>query len=134
MHKLKRVLTSIIVATLVVLIASGTTSEIVKATTVTHSYSVIVGSPKTFGYQNPNVNSSISCNITAQPTSSNSHKVLVSVYDNPNCDGTPLATKNFVGGDPGGIMNITIPAGTKYYFKVSTTQNATVSGTLKIVH
>lgn len=49
--------------------------------------------------------------------------------------GLNLETYNFVGGDPGEIMHVTIPKGKTYYFKVSTTtENVTVSGYLKIVH
>lgn len=119
----------------VIFAATGFAGNTVKATTKSFSYSVKKGSPDYFSYKNPNSSNSVTCNITGRPTSGTAHKVLVSVYSNSNYDGTPLATQNFVGGDPGTIMHVTIPAGKTYYFKVSTTTaGVTVSGTLKIVH
>lgn len=120
---------------LVMVFVTGITQSKALATTVRYQYIVTKGSPEYIPYKNPNSNNAIACNITAQPTSGDSHKVKVSVYNNSNYDGTPLDTHNFIGAVPGEIMHVTIPAGKTYYFKVSTTtENVTVSGYLKIVH
>lgn len=133
--KKKNVKWIVTVIALVMVFVTGFTQSKSLATTVQYRYSIVKGSPDYFSYKNPNSNNAISCNITAQPTSGDSHKAKVSVYDNSNYDGTPIATHNFVGGDPGEIMHVTIPKGKTYYFKVSTTtENVTVSGYLKIVH
>lgn len=52
-----------------ILCVTGFAGNTVKATTKSFSYSVKKGSPDYFSYKNPNSSNSVSCNITARPTS-----------------------------------------------------------------
>lgn len=133
--KKKNVKWIVTVIALAMVFVTGFTQNRALAMTVQYQYIIEKGCPNYFLYKNPNSKNAISCDIYAKPTSGDSHRAKVSVYNNSNYDGTPIATHNFVGAVPGEIMHITIPKGKTYYFKVSTTtENVTVGGYLKIVH
>lgn len=132
--KSKRGCKAVVAVVLLLAIFVEITDGKVKATTAQYSYSTIYTRPFVQGYKNPNSQNAITCTVSARP-SDMSQIVLLSVYDNGNCEGTPKAKGYFHGAVPGETISVKIPADKTYYFKVSTeTKEFWVTGTLKIVH